>query len=137
MRTDGLSSRRPVPASWNDSARKRAIIAFVGAVAQEGAMRFVPPAERIATFGNSSKKSTRFDGGLGASREGGQGEVAGGGDDACVGRGPGADGVIRIQGLGVRRPRRGQGQPQEALAGENSIRRAGIGCLLRQRGNDM
>src|SRR5271165_7073660 len=38
--------------SWNDGASKRAIIDFVGRVAQQGGPDFVPPAERIATFDN-------------------------------------------------------------------------------------
>jgi len=39
----------PLP-SWNDTASKKAIVAFVGKVTQSGAPDFVPPAERIATF---------------------------------------------------------------------------------------
>src|SRR5437899_11635869 len=38
--------------SWNDSAPKKAIIAFVEKVTKEGSPHFVPPAERIATFDN-------------------------------------------------------------------------------------
>lgn len=38
--------------SWNDSAAKRAIVAFVRAVSDKGGKDFVPPAERIAVFDN-------------------------------------------------------------------------------------
>src|SRR5262249_26531216 len=38
--------------SWNDTASKRAIIAFVEKVTRKGSPDFVPPAERIATFDN-------------------------------------------------------------------------------------
>lgn len=41
----------PLP-SWNDSAPKRSIIAFVEKVTKEGSSDFVPVAERIATFDN-------------------------------------------------------------------------------------
>ena len=41
----------PLP-SWNDTAAKKAIIAFVEAVTKEGGPHFVPPEERIATFDN-------------------------------------------------------------------------------------
>jgi phosphoglycolate phosphatase-like HAD superfamily hydrolase len=41
----------PLP-SWNDTARKRAIITFVEQVTGVGSSSFVPPAERIATFDN-------------------------------------------------------------------------------------
>lgn len=41
----------PLP-SWNDTAAKRAIVAFVEKVTKEGSSEFVPPAERIATFDN-------------------------------------------------------------------------------------
>src|SRR5688500_9452050 len=41
----------PLP-SWNDSAPKKAIVAFVEKVTKEGSSDFVPPAERIATFDN-------------------------------------------------------------------------------------
>jgi phosphoserine phosphatase len=41
----------PLP-SWNDTAPKQAIIAFVGKVTKEGSPDFVPEAERIATFDN-------------------------------------------------------------------------------------
>jgi len=38
--------------SWNDTAPKKAIIAFVEKVTKKGSADFVPPAERIATFDN-------------------------------------------------------------------------------------
>ncbi len=41
----------PLP-SWNDTAPKKAIMAFVERVTKEGSPDFVPPAERIATFDN-------------------------------------------------------------------------------------
>src|SRR5262245_20308849 len=41
----------PLP-SWNDTASKRAIVAFVDRVTKEGSPSFVPVAERIATFDN-------------------------------------------------------------------------------------
>jgi hypothetical protein len=41
----------PLP-SWNDTAPKQAIRAFVEKVTKEGSPDFVPPAERIATFDN-------------------------------------------------------------------------------------
>ncbi len=41
----------PLP-SWNDTAPKQAIIAFVEKVTREGSPDFVPPAERIAIFDN-------------------------------------------------------------------------------------
>jgi hypothetical protein len=41
----------PLP-SWSDTAPKRAIIAFVEKVTQEGSAGFVPAPERIATFDN-------------------------------------------------------------------------------------
>lgn len=41
----------PLP-SWNDSAPKKAIVAFVEKVTKEGSPDFVPPPERIATFDN-------------------------------------------------------------------------------------
>ena len=39
----------PLP-SWNDGAAKKAIIAFVQATTDQSSMKFVPAAERIATF---------------------------------------------------------------------------------------
>jgi hypothetical protein len=41
----------PLP-SWNDTAPKKAIIAFVEKVIKQGSADFVPPAERIAVFDN-------------------------------------------------------------------------------------
>lgn len=41
----------PLP-SWNDTAPKKAIIAFVEKVTREGSADFIPAAERIATFDN-------------------------------------------------------------------------------------
>jgi phosphoglycolate phosphatase-like HAD superfamily hydrolase len=41
----------PLP-SWNDTAPKKALIAFVEKVATEGSPDFVPPPERIAVFDN-------------------------------------------------------------------------------------
>src|SRR6187551_954271 len=41
----------PLP-SWNDTAPKKAIVAFVEKVTKEGSSDFVPPGERIATFDN-------------------------------------------------------------------------------------
>ena len=38
--------------SWNDTAPKRAIVAFVEKVTKQGSPDFIPPAERIATFDN-------------------------------------------------------------------------------------
>ena len=44
-------ARDPLP-SWNDTAPKRAIVAFVEKVTREGSPDFVPVAERTATFDN-------------------------------------------------------------------------------------
>src|SRR5262245_63399591 len=41
----------PLP-SWNDTATKKAIVAFVEKVTKEGSPDFVKPEERIATFDN-------------------------------------------------------------------------------------
>jgi hypothetical protein len=41
----------PLP-SWNDTAPKKTIIAFVEKVTKEGSPDFVKPEERIATFDN-------------------------------------------------------------------------------------
>src|SRR6266849_5927863 len=41
----------PLP-SWNDTASKKAIVAFVEKVTREGSPDFVPVPERIATFDN-------------------------------------------------------------------------------------
>jgi hypothetical protein len=38
--------------SWNDTAPKKAIVAFVEKVTKQGSADFVPPAERIAVFDN-------------------------------------------------------------------------------------
>ena len=38
--------------SWNDSASKNAIVAFVERVTRQGSPDFVPEAERVATFDN-------------------------------------------------------------------------------------
>ena len=46
-----LHAQDPLP-SWNDTAPKKAIIAFVEKVTKEGSPDFVPPNERIATFDN-------------------------------------------------------------------------------------
>ena len=46
-----LPAADPLP-SWNETAPKKAIVAFVGKVTKEGGPDFVPPAERIATFDN-------------------------------------------------------------------------------------
>ena len=44
-------AQEPLP-SWNDSAPRKAIVAFVERVTKPGSPDFVPPAERIATFDN-------------------------------------------------------------------------------------
>jgi phosphoglycolate phosphatase-like HAD superfamily hydrolase len=44
-----LAQTDPLP-SWNDGPAKQAIVAFVQATTTQGSSRFVPPAERIATF---------------------------------------------------------------------------------------
>jgi hypothetical protein len=46
-----LHAQNPLP-SWNDTAPKKAIVAFVEKVTKEGSPDFVPPNERIATFDN-------------------------------------------------------------------------------------
>ncbi len=38
--------------SWNDTAPKKAIVAFVEKVTKEGSTEFVPEPEHIATFDN-------------------------------------------------------------------------------------
>ncbi len=45
------AAQNPLP-SWNDTAAKKAIIAFVERVTKEGSTDFVPVPERIATFDN-------------------------------------------------------------------------------------
>src|SRR5205085_1617767 len=49
--TTTTQAQNPLP-SWNDTAPKKAIIAFVEKVTNEGSSDFVPPNERIATFDN-------------------------------------------------------------------------------------
>ncbi len=49
--TTAAQAADPLP-SWNDTAPKQAIIAFVEKVTKEGSPGFVPPSERIATFDN-------------------------------------------------------------------------------------
>jgi phosphoglycolate phosphatase-like HAD superfamily hydrolase len=44
-------AQEPLP-SWNDTAPKKAIVAFVERVTSEGSPDFVPPPERVATFDN-------------------------------------------------------------------------------------
>jgi phosphoglycolate phosphatase-like HAD superfamily hydrolase len=44
-------AQEPLP-SWNDTAPKKAIVAFVERVTKQGSPDFVPAAERIATFDN-------------------------------------------------------------------------------------
>jgi phosphoserine phosphatase len=44
-------AQEPLP-SWNDTAPRKAIVAFVERVTKQGSPDFVPPAERIATFDN-------------------------------------------------------------------------------------
>jgi phosphoglycolate phosphatase-like HAD superfamily hydrolase len=46
-----LHAQDPLP-SWNDTAPKKAIVAFVEKVTKEGSPDFVQPNERIATFDN-------------------------------------------------------------------------------------
>lgn len=48
----GAASGTEILPSWNDTASKKAIIAFVGKVTKEGGGDFVSPAERIAVFDN-------------------------------------------------------------------------------------
>src|SRR5262245_65754774 len=47
--TRAQSQADPLP-SWNDGPAKKAIVDFVQATTTEGNPKFVPPAERIATF---------------------------------------------------------------------------------------
>ena len=49
--TASLAGEDPLP-SWNDTASKKAIVAFVEKVATPGSPDYVRPAERIATFDN-------------------------------------------------------------------------------------
>ena len=46
---DAQAQTDPLP-SWNDGAAKQAIVAFVKDTTTQGIPKFVPPAERIATF---------------------------------------------------------------------------------------
>ena len=50
-----LAQSDPLP-SWNDTAPKKAILAFVDKVTKEGSPDFVPVAERIATFDNDGTR---------------------------------------------------------------------------------
>src|SRR5215510_6222060 len=45
------AAQDPLP-SWNETAAKKAIVAFVERVSREGSPDFVPVPERIATFDN-------------------------------------------------------------------------------------
>ncbi len=47
--TQGLAQTDPLP-SWNEGAAKQAIVAFVKETTDQASPKFVPPAERIATF---------------------------------------------------------------------------------------
>ena len=47
-----LSRRGEILPSWNDTASKNAILAFVDRVTKQGSPEFVPAPERIATFDN-------------------------------------------------------------------------------------
>jgi hypothetical protein len=47
----GLSAADPLP-SWNDSAHKQSLVAFIERVTRDGSPEFIPPAERIAVFDN-------------------------------------------------------------------------------------
>jgi phosphoglycolate phosphatase-like HAD superfamily hydrolase len=49
--TNVLAAGDPLP-SWNDTAPKKAIVAFVSKVTSKGSSEFVPPEARIATFDN-------------------------------------------------------------------------------------
>ena len=49
--TSAAFAADPLP-SWNDTATKKAIVAFVEQVTKEGSPTFIPVAERIATFDN-------------------------------------------------------------------------------------
>jgi hypothetical protein len=50
--TTHLLAQADPPASWNDTASKKSIIAFVEKVTKEGLSDYVKPEERIATFDN-------------------------------------------------------------------------------------
>lgn len=47
--TQAFAQTDPLP-SWNDGSAKQAIIAFVKDTTDQASPKFVPPAERIATF---------------------------------------------------------------------------------------
>jgi hypothetical protein len=47
--TQALAQTDPLP-SWNDGLAKKAIVDFVQTTTTQGSPKFVPPAERIATF---------------------------------------------------------------------------------------
>jgi phosphoglycolate phosphatase-like HAD superfamily hydrolase len=47
--TSALAQTDPLP-SWNDGPAKKAIVEFVQTTTTQGSPKFVPPAERIATF---------------------------------------------------------------------------------------
>jgi phosphoglycolate phosphatase-like HAD superfamily hydrolase len=49
--TPSLAEDDPL-SSWNDTAPKQALVAFVDRVTKQGSPDFVPPAERVATFDN-------------------------------------------------------------------------------------
>jgi phosphoglycolate phosphatase-like HAD superfamily hydrolase len=49
LSTQALAQTDPLP-SWNEGAAKQAIVKFAQETTTEGSPRFVPPAERIATF---------------------------------------------------------------------------------------
>ncbi len=52
LTSSALSAQLDLLPSWNDTAPKRAIVAFVERATQPTSPGFVPPAERIATFDN-------------------------------------------------------------------------------------
>jgi phosphoglycolate phosphatase-like HAD superfamily hydrolase len=49
--TPGFAQTDPLP-SWNNGATKKAIVDFVKTTTTKGSPKFVPPAERVATFDN-------------------------------------------------------------------------------------
>jgi hypothetical protein len=49
LATGAQAQSDPLP-SWNDGPLKKAIVEFVQTTTTQGGARFVPPAERIATF---------------------------------------------------------------------------------------
>jgi hypothetical protein len=52
LASSALAAQQDLLPSWNDTAPKRAIVAFVERATQPTSPGFVPPAERIATFDN-------------------------------------------------------------------------------------